>query len=82
MHGYLGSADSFVANGHKSPAVILARNGFEVWLGSSRGTKYSRTHTTLDADVNRKEYWNFDWQEMGQHDLPAFINQILNITNK
>lgn len=33
----------------KSLAFLLADNGFDVWLVSSRGTRYSRGHTSLST---------------------------------
>lgn len=31
----------------QSLALLLADNGYDVWLTSTRGTKYSRGHTSL-----------------------------------
>ena len=28
--------------------MILAENGFDVWIANARGTKYSRRHTSLN----------------------------------
>ena len=65
----------------KSPAFIAANQGFDVWLGNSRGNKYSSGHTSLDPVKDAKEYWSFDWVEMGRYDVPASIDYILNATN-
>jgi lysosomal acid lipase/cholesteryl ester hydrolase len=48
VHGFLNSPDDLVSNGNKSIPFILARNGYDVWMGSSRGSKYSKEHITLD----------------------------------
>lgn len=32
---------------HKSLALLLADNGFDVWIANTRGTKYSRGHVSL-----------------------------------
>jgi len=38
-----------------APALVLARAGYDVWMGNNRGTNYSKTHTTLSN--KDKEYW-------------------------
>ena len=42
-----------------TPAFVLASEGYDIWLGNSRGNKYSKAHITLDIDS--KEYWDFGW---------------------
>ena len=79
QHGLLGSAEHFTSNKDLSPAFILAQAGFDVWLGNSRGTKYSRSHETLDPDFDQK-FWEFSWGQMAEHDLPASINYVRQIS--
>jgi len=48
--------------------------GFDVWLGNNRGTEYSQKHnkyTTAD-----KEFWLYDWAEMGQYDGVANVTKV------
>ena len=42
-----------------APAFVAARAGYDVWLGNSRGNKYSRSHVKLDPYYS--EFWMFDW---------------------
>ena len=70
MHGILDSSDAWVVNDDESPAFILAKAGYDVWLGNNRGNKYSRRHVTLSPDID-EEFWNFSFEELGAHDLPA-----------
>ena len=51
QHGITDSADCWIMNKPEtSPAFVLLRAGYDVWLGNQRGTKYSRTHATLNPD--------------------------------
>jgi len=47
----------------KAPALIMARAGYDVWLGNNRGNRWSDKHISLDN--KSKAYWDFDWEEMG-----------------
>ncbi|EAT35489.1 AAEL012343-PA [Aedes aegypti] len=79
MHGLLGSAADFVISGpNNSLAYYLADDGYEVWLGNARGTRYSRRHQELP--LHSEEYWDFSWHEIGYYDLPAMIDYVLNKT--
>jgi hypothetical protein len=34
MHGIIDSSDCWLVNGNKSPAILAAKEGYEVWLGN------------------------------------------------
>lgn len=79
LHGLLDSSDCWISNGwKKGPAYIALREGYDVWLGNSRGNKYSRRHVSLKP--SHKEFWNYSWEELGLYDIPAFTDYILEIT--
>jgi pimeloyl-ACP methyl ester carboxylesterase len=73
----MDSSDAFVMNYEsKSLAFLLANKGYDVWLGNSRGNKYSRNHKTLDPEKDKNKFWEFSFHEMGKYDLPAMIKFI------
>ena len=79
MHGMFIDMMSWVFNDPDvTPAFVLAKEGYDVWLGNNRGTRHSDQHITLDNES--REYWQFSWEEYGTHDLPAFIDFIKNKT--
>ncbi|PQQ16159.1 triacylglycerol lipase 2-like [Prunus yedoensis var. nudiflora] len=74
--GLLLDASSWLINPpDQSLAFILADNGFDVWLANSRGTKSSRGHTSLSPDDD-PAYWDWSWDELASHDLPAFFHYV------
>ena len=67
---------AFFIHGIRSPALILANEGFDVWLGANRGNGESRSHQWLHPEEHKEEFWDFSWQEMGEYDIPAFVEYI------
>ncbi|XP_039294354.1 lipase 1 [Nilaparvata lugens] len=59
---------------------VLARDNWDVWLGNIRGNYYSRAHNRISP--NSSEFWNYSWHDMGQKDITAMIDYILNKTGK
>ena len=59
----------------------VAKRGYDVWLANSRGNVYSRNHTVLDPEKG-KEFWNFSYEEVIEHDLPNTIDYILKKTQR
>lgn len=60
-------------------AYLLSDNGYDIWLGNTRGNDHSHDHKTLSS--TSKEYWNFSWHEIGYYDIPAMIDYVLEQTN-
>ncbi|KAI8008903.1 Triacylglycerol lipase 2 [Camellia lanceoleosa] len=58
----------------QSLALILADNGFDVWISSTRGTKFSRGHLSLSPDD--PAYWDWSWDELVAYDLPATFQHV------
>ncbi|KAJ8946242.1 hypothetical protein NQ314_008930 [Rhamnusium bicolor] len=59
MHGLCSSSvDFFVLGPERSIALLLADQGYDIWLGNNRGTTWSRNHISLDPDKN-KTFWDY-----------------------
>ncbi|XP_027171746.1 triacylglycerol lipase 2-like [Coffea eugenioides] len=81
QHGLLMDAITWLLSPpDQSLALILADSGFDVWLVSSRGTKYSLSHETLSPD--NAAYWDFTWDELAAYDLPASIQFVNDFTGQ
>ncbi|XP_060657022.1 lipase 1 isoform X2 [Drosophila nasuta] len=79
MHGILDTSATWVLMGPKSGlGYMLSDLGYDVWMGNSRGNRYSKNHTSLNSDY--QEFWDFTFHEMGKYDLPANIDYILSKT--
>ncbi|XP_018305040.1 gastric triacylglycerol lipase-like [Mycetomoellerius zeteki] len=78
-NGLFGSSDMWVFS-DKSLAFLLADEGYDVWLGNSRGNTYCRSHVKLSP--RNKDFWKFSYHEIGTRDLPAMIDYVLNYTNQ
>jgi alpha-beta hydrolase superfamily lysophospholipase len=78
QHGILDSADCWIM--HKSefaPALMLSRAGYDVWLGNTRGNKYSHDHQGSISNFNK---WDFDFETMGDLDITKEIDYVLQVT--
>ena len=71
----------FIRNSRKkSPAYIAVDAGYDVWLGNNRGNPYSRDHEELDPFLDKREFWDFSFYEMGKYDVPTNIEFIQSMT--
>jgi hypothetical protein len=71
QHGMHMSAQEWLMYTDKENTLpyLISDLGYDVWLGSNRGTIDFSSHTTLDPIADAAEYWNFSYMEMGLYDL-------------
>ena len=79
QHGLNNGGLTWLSNGDKEGlAFELANQGFDVWIGNNRGTRYSRTH--IKYLVTDKAFWQYSFDELAKYDVPANIATIKQIT--
>ncbi|CAA0823482.1 Triacylglycerol lipase 2 [Striga hermonthica] len=82
QHGILVDGMTWVLNSpEQSLAMILADNGFDVWISNIRGTRFSRRHLQLDPDDD-PEFWDWTWDDLMIHDVPSVIDFVFNQTSQ
>jgi len=79
-HGIECSSADWVYNlPNQSIGFLLAEAGYDVWLANHRGNYYSRRHTKLNPDKDKK-FFDYSWAEIGEIDAPTVIDYILKNT--
>ena len=79
QHGLQDTSDTWIVNEeHLAPGFALANQGYDVWVGNTRGNLYSSP--VLNPRV--KNFWDFSIDEMVKYDIPAAFEYIHEITHK
>lgn len=77
QHGLFADASTWVMHGSQSLSVVLAKQGYDVWLGNNRGSLYSRKNTHLDPVKDYVKFFDYSFYELGKYDAPAQIDYVL-----
>lgn len=77
QHGLNCSCTDWILNDKNSLAFILVDHGYDIWMNNTRGNRYSRHHQFLDPDLDKKQFWDYSFEDMGKYDLPALFNYVL-----
>lgn len=79
QHGLTDSSAGVSLNQPKQALpFILADEGWDVWMGNSRGNGQSMTNIYFQPSSER--FWDWTFSEMALYDVPANINYVLNKT--
>ncbi|XP_062105464.1 triacylglycerol lipase 2-like [Humulus lupulus] len=81
QHGVLVDGLTWLLNEpEENLPMILADRGFDVWIANTRGTRFSRRHTSMDPSQPR--FWNWSWDELVTFDLPAVFDHVYKETGQ
>ncbi|KAF4622470.1 hypothetical protein D9613_009312 [Agrocybe pediades] len=80
QHGLLTNSELFMLVTHprKCLPIVLAEQGYDVWLGNNRGNKYSLNH--VDKKVDSPEFWDFCIDDFARYDIPTSLDYVLTYT--
>lgn len=87
MHGATMDGSEWISPDYEGNAGLpglLAEKGYDVWVGNNRGTPYSNNNIGFNEETfwTWEEHWDFTWAEMGEFDIPALVNKMIEVTEK
>ncbi|KAI8822874.1 Alpha/Beta hydrolase protein [Fimicolochytrium jonesii] len=79
-HGFLMCSEVWICTPDPklSLAFTLAEAGYDVWMGNTRGNKYSCKHRYLKP--TEEAFWDFSMDHLALYDLPDAVDYILKVT--
>ncbi|KAJ1677811.1 cholesterol esterase, partial [Spiromyces aspiralis] len=79
-HGFMMNSEVWVSHPTWNNILPfrLAEAGFDVWLGNSRGNKYSYKHSRFKP--YQREFWDYSIDDIALIDVPACVQFILDMT--
>ena len=95
QHGSMMDATTWLqyqGEGFVPSQLRLVDEGYDIWMGNNRGTKYSLENPTFpnadnpmyayDYFVNNPLKYDYDWTDFGTKDLPAMLDKITEVTGE
>ena len=76
QHGLADTAWCFFQLESKSLPFLLMKEGYDIWLGNSRGNNFSLKHKTKDPKNKKSEFFEFTIDDYAKYDLPSTIKYI------
>ena len=78
LHGMFESSAMTLTHGVNSTPILLAKEGYDVYLGNVRGNMYGLKHATISPWSN--SFWDFSMRDHAASDFPAMVQHILSET--
>jgi pimeloyl-ACP methyl ester carboxylesterase len=87
LHGMFSDpTDFFQQSNPAAPGlpVQLAMDGYDVWIGCTRGRDITLNHATIDKSTpeSRFDYWNFSFEDIGREDVSSMVDTIIASRNQ
>ncbi|KAI5285956.1 cholesterol esterase [Ascosphaera acerosa] len=81
-HGLLMNSEVWVSltTAERCLPFQLVEAGYDVWLGNSRGNKYSKKSVKYSS--SSAKFWDFSMDEFAFHDIPDSIDYVLRVTGQ
>ena len=75
QHGLADTAWCFFQHAEKSLPFLLLKEGYDIWMGNTRGNIFSSNHT-------QSEFHEYSMDDLVQYDLPSMISLVKERTGK
>jgi pimeloyl-ACP methyl ester carboxylesterase len=84
QHGILDSGFAWVGNGatHSLALRVCDLKDIDVFLGNFRGYGLSPYHLKTTKEFNKKDYWDYSFNEHAFYDVRAFVEKIVELKKK
>ena len=76
QHGLADTAWTFFQLGKNSLPFLLLKEGFDIWLGNSRGNIFSNSHVSKNPKDPKSGYNDYSIDNLAANDLPAMIKYV------
>ena len=76
QHGLADTAWTFFQLGKNSLPFLLLKEGFDIWLGNTRGNIFSYSHVSKNPKDPKSGYNDYSIDNLAANDLPAMIKYV------
>lgn len=84
QHGWFTTPESWITECSKKKCLpyVLADLGYDVWIGTQRGTMRPEYSDNLNFNPisDSKSFWGYSLDDMAQFDFPTLVNFVIKNT--